>query len=279
LTKLNVELSESLMEIAKEVFDFPEKIDRELVVQEEKHAVERQRIEGKVREKLVNFNQRVKAYVEELAEFEEFTEYQRHRDYIVKIEEFEETLVEESHILEMIAEEECKVFGQASSFDKFVNLQRDFEPYSRLWKALGHFLDKKKKWLNGPISQVEPAEVELVLKEHSKNPNRLLGSFAPSSIAHGIAQKFKEDVEQMISYLPAIQVLLLYDSLNYEGRNERGHAAAALKSREGHLADPALQLQREFAPRAAREGAAREARDRGGDLRARDEGVLAGISD
>jgi len=54
--------------------------------------------------------------------FEDFTEYRKYDDYVHQIEEFEERLVGAEREMHDIIDQESKLFGYASQFEKFVRL-------------------------------------------------------------------------------------------------------------------------------------------------------------
>ena len=83
---------------------------------------------------------------------------------------------------------------------------KEFESYSKLWKAIGNFFEKKKKWISGPVSELDSADVEFIVKENLKNSNRLLTNFNEKSIAYNVATKFRDDVVSMNDHLQTIEV-------------------------------------------------------------------------
>lgn len=59
---------------------------------EEKHSMERQRLEERLKEKWFNFDVRSQVHKEELEEFENFSEYSLCSKYVKQVEEFEKIL-------------------------------------------------------------------------------------------------------------------------------------------------------------------------------------------
>jgi hypothetical protein len=43
--------------------------------------------------------------------------------------------------MEEIRDQELKLFGFATNFEKFTRLLTDFEPYAQLWKSVAFFVD------------------------------------------------------------------------------------------------------------------------------------------
>lgn len=75
--------------------------------------------------------------------------------------------------MDEIISQETKLFGFPSNFEKFQNLKKNFEPYSKLWKSVDFFVESKKKWTQGPISSLDLGEIEAVVKEYNKSSNKL----------------------------------------------------------------------------------------------------------
>lgn len=54
--KLNIDLGENITFLSKDAFDWPNKLEKELVLAEEKHNHERNRLEERLRDKRIHFN-------------------------------------------------------------------------------------------------------------------------------------------------------------------------------------------------------------------------------
>ena len=48
-----------------------------------------------------------------------------------------------------IHDREVKLFGFESEFEDMIDIQNNLKNYSKLWKDIGTFGDRKKKWLHG----------------------------------------------------------------------------------------------------------------------------------
>jgi hypothetical protein len=76
-----------------------------------------------------------------MAEFEGFIEYKMYLEYTNKIEEFENLLNQDIELMNVIKDEELKLFGFSSSFNQFDYLVHNFQPYSLLWKSIAFFVE------------------------------------------------------------------------------------------------------------------------------------------
>jgi dynein heavy chain len=89
-----------------------------------------------------------------------------------------------------IIDQEQKLFGYASQFEKFVKLQKGIQPFSEMWKSIGMFLEAKRRWLKGPIADLDAAEVENNIRAQLKTTQKLVKSFKSESIPFKVASEF-----------------------------------------------------------------------------------------
>lgn len=61
--------------------------------------------------------------------------------------------------------------------------------------------------MGDPVSTLDSAEVESVVKEHNKISSKLSNAFRPDSIASSISQKFRDEVSQMHEKLPTVEII------------------------------------------------------------------------
>jgi hypothetical protein len=64
--RMNIDLPESVTDLSRDVYEWPAKLDAELLAAEEKHGVERARLEEKLREKRFTFDLRSQVHADEL---------------------------------------------------------------------------------------------------------------------------------------------------------------------------------------------------------------------
>ena len=75
--KLNIDLGdiEAITGLTKDVYEWPDKLDKQLMNAEENHAHERMRLEERLKEKKIHFNISCDVHSEEIEKFEGFSEY------------------------------------------------------------------------------------------------------------------------------------------------------------------------------------------------------------
>ena len=205
--KLEYQKMDLLQNLAKEIYEWPVNLDKELKSAEDKHNVQRVKLEEKLRESRVNFEIRVEVYAEDLDQYTNFTEYSNYKKYITDITEFQNLLIKAENEMYEIQDHEKKLFGIVSQHDKFVGLKKTVEPYVDFWNTVGEFLDAKRSWMYGSFKQVNPIDVENMVKTHIKSSNKLSKMFDKNPIAGRLASEFKEDVQSASELLPMIEVL------------------------------------------------------------------------
>ena len=73
-----------------------------------------------------------------------------------------------------------------------------------MWKSIGSFLEAKKRWLKGPIADLDAGDVESAMRGQLKTTMKLVKAFKPDSIPFKVASEFQKDVQEMNQHLPAV---------------------------------------------------------------------------
>lgn len=207
LLKLEHICSENLFSLTKELYEWPQNLDKELKSNEEKHHIERVRLEESLKLQRRDFEQRLELHSEEIKNIKEFTIYSKYKNYIQEIEKFEEVLHELERQMLEILDQEQKLFGYNSNYEKFQTLKDLLEPHANLWKSLGVFLEKKKSWMNSCVNSLDPGEIENNIKQSRRVVQKLNNSFETTSLTIRILQEFQEDIENTAKNLPSIEVI------------------------------------------------------------------------
>ena len=207
LLKLDHVCSENVLNLTKELFEWPQNLDKELKSNEEKHHIERIRLEESLREQRKKFDLGIEIHTEDIKNVENYTEYSKYKNYIQDLERLEDILNDLNNQMLEISDQERKLFGYNSNYDKFIALQNLIQPHCDLWKSLGSFLDKKKSWMGSPVNCLDPGDIENNLKQNKRITQKLSNSFDSNSITIRILNEFKEDIENMGKNLPSIEIL------------------------------------------------------------------------
>lgn len=76
-----------------------------------------------------------------------------------------------------------------------------------MWKSIGLYMENKKKWMQGPIMEVDYGDVESIIKNQYKCTQKLGRIFRQNSIPYRVQGEFKEDVDNMNQHSKALEVL------------------------------------------------------------------------
>lgn len=85
--KLDIDIFENdqIVSLAKDIYAWPDKLENELIIQNEKHDQERAKLEKLLKEKRIKFQTEVKVYKDDIQEFEAFTIYSSYKQNLEEI--------------------------------------------------------------------------------------------------------------------------------------------------------------------------------------------------
>lgn len=207
LLKLEHVCSETLLSLTKELYDWPVLLERELKSNEEKHLIERSRLEESLKHRRTEFEQKLEVHGDDIKGVESFTEYNKYKSYIIEIETLEGLLEDLRKEMEEISDQEKKLFGYNSNYDKFTVLEAILKPHAELWKVLGDFVHSKKAWLNSQVWNLEPNEMLAKIKMAGKSVTKLGNVLESGSMAGRIIRELKDDLEVMGNHMASVEIL------------------------------------------------------------------------
>lgn len=62
-----------------------------------------------------------------------------------------------------ISQEEMMLFGFKTTFEVFLRVKKFFEPYYELWTSISELMVNKRRWLESPLSHIDPEEVGTII--------------------------------------------------------------------------------------------------------------------
>ena len=200
-------LSDTVQRYAVEIFEWPENLTKELKLVEDKHLKERAELEEILRDRRVRFEQKLEGFKEDVKVYEKYSMMKNYQDFIENIKLFENQLALADQEMNEINSDEKKLFGFATDFQILPEVQKRLAPYSEMWKLIGEQMDNTKVWMNGSIKNINPADVEALVKNSAKVSAKLVKNFSHNSLAYGVIMEFKEEVQSLQEKLPIIEVL------------------------------------------------------------------------
>jgi len=65
------------------------------------------------------------------------------------------------------------LFGFKTTFETFNRIKRFFTPFYELWTSVNDTLLKKRQWLVCPLAEIDPDEVDAMIKQSVKTLQKL----------------------------------------------------------------------------------------------------------
>ena len=65
------------------------------------------------------------------------------------------------------------LFGFKSGFDGYTRIKRFFTPFNELWTNVNEIMVKKRKWIECPLIDIDPDEVDSMIKVSIKTLQKL----------------------------------------------------------------------------------------------------------
>jgi dynein heavy chain, axonemal len=174
---------------------------------DEKHRVDRIRLEEKLKDRREHYEYQIESYSEEIKEILKFEDLMAFPQYMEKIDKYSEILAGLEEEMDMINDEERKMFGFNTTFDTFLKMKALFIPHNDMWRAIAIFQKKKKEWKESSLRNIDPTEVDSLIKQNIRTLQKVAKVFEKKPTALLVCQKFKKDLEELSKMLPTIEVL------------------------------------------------------------------------
>ena len=65
------------------------------------------------------------------------------------------------------------LFGFKSTFETFHRVKKFFTPFYELWTNVSEIMVKKRQWLESPLANIDPDEVDAMIKTSIKGLTKL----------------------------------------------------------------------------------------------------------
>ncbi|CAE7543696.1 DNAH7 [Symbiodinium sp. CCMP2456] len=130
-------------------------------------------------------------------------------NYAIKIDWLKEELQKCQNTAEQYRAKEVMLGWDPSEFEKLTEAIEKLHPYDDLWELAKRFTNEEKKWMRGPLFQLEPEAVDSLAGSLAKRAMKLQGFFETNSlpIPAGVAKKLKKDLDAFKQHLPLIHAL------------------------------------------------------------------------
>ena len=106
-----------------------------------------------------------------------------------------------------IASEEMMLFGFKSGFESFLRTKRFFTPFFELWSNVNEIMVKKRRWVECPLNEIDPDDVDGMIKMSIKTLQKLQKQLAENQLAQKVLHSMGQEIADLNELLPTIEVL------------------------------------------------------------------------
>ena len=100
------------------------------------------------------------------------------------------------------------LFGEpATEYEQLAKLVKDFEPYASLWTTAADWQKWQREWLDGPLLDLQPDDVEKSFVGAQRGVAKLIKSFKDTPGCLNIAKALKGEMAGFSGNVPVVQAL------------------------------------------------------------------------
>ena len=100
------------------------------------------------------------------------------------------------------------LFGEpATEYEQLAKLVKDFEPYASLWTTAADWQKWQREWLDGPLLDLQPDDVEKSFVGAQRGVAKLIKSFKDTPGCLNIAKALKSEMAGFSGNVPVVQAL------------------------------------------------------------------------
>lgn len=150
---------------AKEIFEFPGIIDREVIKTEDNMQQYKTEIVAKLAGQKSDFLFKSQSLMDEMKENEGLTDFHSYQNAIKRFNKFNENLkILEAEAKDIMSQEK-KMFGKSSEYPEIQTMRLGFDPILELWTSVNEFMTQKRQIYSANVSKVEIGNLDLIQKK------------------------------------------------------------------------------------------------------------------
>ncbi|XP_060067000.1 dynein axonemal heavy chain 7-like [Ylistrum balloti] len=153
------------------------------------------------------FMEEMESYQKQLEEFATFGDMNDIQKYLRKAQALDNKLNVAQEKIEAFNNEEEAFGWQTTAYPQRQGIINTLKPYLSLYELTVDFNNKYKEWMDGPMSGVDPDEVEQDVGNFWRNLYKLEKQFDSVPSAKKIAHKVKAKVEEFREHMPLVNTL------------------------------------------------------------------------
>ncbi|RKO97448.1 hypothetical protein CAUPRSCDRAFT_10881, partial [Caulochytrium protostelioides] len=160
-----------------------------------------------LRQRRNEFELELEQFTKQIAEFEQVGDLEDMPFYIKKVQTLTKQLQSAQDTVAAFNREE-KLFGwQVSVYPQRKQLLSALEPYQALYNMATNFQKSFKRWMDGPLLELESDQIEEEIDSLKREIFRLLGSMGKENPSKNIVRQVQERLEEFLQNVPVIQVM------------------------------------------------------------------------
>ncbi|XP_074662516.1 dynein axonemal heavy chain 7-like [Tubulanus polymorphus] len=179
------------------------------IFREHKMIVDEKRVqyEESLKLKRERFIEELESYAKQVEEFQGFGDMSEITRYLKKAQGLDAKLQAAQDKIEAFNAEEEAFGWQTTTYTQRQSTLNTLKPYLQLYETTVEFNQKYKEWMDGPMTGVDPDNVEQEIGNLWRGLYKLEKGFENMPAAKRIAQRVKAKVEEFKEHLPLVQTL------------------------------------------------------------------------
>ncbi|XP_070188303.1 dynein axonemal heavy chain 7-like isoform X3 [Littorina saxatilis] len=153
------------------------------------------------------FAEELESYAKQMEEFQGFGEMQDIQRYLKKAQTLDTKLQAAADKIEAFNLEEEAFGWQTTAYPQRISIINTLKPYHSLYELTVDFNTKFKDWMDGPMGNVDPDNVEIEVGNFWRGLYKLEKGFDGIAAPKKIATKVKAKVEEFKEHMPLVQTL------------------------------------------------------------------------
>ena len=152
------------------------------------------------------FERAVEELAERVADFHKHTDLGRITKVVSMVRDIEKALKDYEERAKTFNSREQLFSQPATEYDQLQKIVKEFEPYKDLWLVAADWQKGQREWLDGPLVQLDPDEVEKSFTNSLRSMAKALKTFKDLGVG-AIAKQLKQEMEDFRPFMPVVTCL------------------------------------------------------------------------
>ncbi|XP_062843095.1 dynein axonemal heavy chain 1 [Trichomycterus rosablanca] len=154
-----------------------------------------------------NFQERLDSIQMAVAGFAAYTDVSRAHEVANEVRRVGKNLKECQGIAQIYNNRERLLGSPITNYDRLQKLTRDFQPFRDLWSTTSDWLRWHESWMNDPLSNIDPEQLEHSVNDAFKTMHKCVKLFKEIPACLNVASYVRGIIEEFRPNIPLIQGL------------------------------------------------------------------------